>query len=104
MTPEALLYEDELEDGLRLFDETVRIKTIPSGLSYVGGDAELNLELLDRFGTRLYIDGSLTISMENGNLLENIEILVVTDTIFLSSRLEERLSERFPQSLANWKW
>ena len=83
VTPEALLYEDELEDGLRLFDETVRIKTIPSGLSYVGGDAELNLELLDRFGTRLYIDGSLTISMENGNLLENIEILVVTDTIFL---------------------
>lgn len=83
VTPEALLYEDELEDSLGLFDETVQIKTIPSGLSYVGGDAELNPELLDRFGTRLYIDGSLTISMENGNLLENVEMLVVTDTIFL---------------------
>lgn len=83
VTPEVLLYEEGIEDGLKLFDETVRIKTIPSGLSYVEGDIELNPELLDQFGTRLYVDGSLTISMENGNLLENVEMLVVTDTIFL---------------------
>ena len=83
VTPMALLRGDELEDSLKLFDETVRIKTIPSGLSYVEGDVELNPELLDRFGTRLYVDGSLTISMENGNLLENVEMLVVKDTIFL---------------------
>src|SRR5699024_9082490 len=52
VTPRALLRGDGLEDSLKLFDETVRIKTIPSGLSYVEGDVELNPELLDRFGTR----------------------------------------------------
>ena len=83
VTQGALIREEDLENALPLFDEKVLIRIQPSGFSYLEGDVELNPELLDQYGTRLFIDGSLIVPMDNGNLLEKLEMLFVTDTVFL---------------------
>ncbi len=84
----ALVCEESLEQAAPLFDESVRFTVTPAGMIYVPGGAALNTALLARYGTRLFVDGNLSIDNDDGSLAK-VEALQVQGHVRLIQALEE---------------
>lgn len=89
VTPSVLVLQEKAEAALTLFDETAKLEVIPSGYSFLSGDIRLDEGLLEQYGTRLYVKGSLTLTSECAGLLSRLEKPRVTGTVYLPESLEE---------------
>ena len=77
--------QEMLEASIGMFDENVRLQVVPAGYAYVGQDAVLDSALLQKYGTRLYIDGNLTLPQDGQIALSRIEKLTVVGKVHLSA-------------------
>ena len=79
-TPCVVMRESKVEKLAGLFDISTKINVIPEDMTFVKGDTELNDALFDKCGSRLYVDGDLTVSTEFARL-DKLEKLTVTGTL-----------------------
>lgn len=86
LTKKLVVTEEKLEDALLLVDEKAALQVIPAGYAYVSGNAELTEELLQKYGTRLYIGGDLQLVPESTELLPGLEGLEVAKDVLLTKR------------------
>ena len=70
-TKDALIAKGLAAAAVPLFDDTVNLRILPDGCAFVNDDATLGEPLLRRYGTKLYINGDLTIE-KNGEPLEAV--------------------------------
>lgn len=82
-TKHFVVCQNQIQDALSLVDETVPLSVVPEGCSYVKDSAELSEELLSKYGTNLYIDGTLTLTKDSTPLLERISYLEVAGNVEL---------------------
>ena len=80
-TPKLIVTENYVEEAISMFPEDVELLVLPEGCAYVADDAELNEGLLRRYGTKLYIGGSLNLEEESTPLIGQIEYLYVEEKI-----------------------
>ena len=64
-----------------MFDYDTEIIPAPSDCAIVGGSAKLNADLLDEYGTRLFVFGNLDARGNIADVLPQLEKLVVTGKI-----------------------
>lgn len=80
-TKELLVSESNAEFAVPMVDEKTEITVVPDGCAYVDGRAVLDEALVKRCGTKLFIDGNLTVNRDSASLLEQIEYLRVDGNI-----------------------
>ena len=68
-TPSLLVAESLAEAAVPLFDQETEITVLPDGCALVKDDADLDEELADRCGGKLYLLGSLYVAEGKGALL-----------------------------------
>lgn len=88
-TREALIAKGLAAAAIPLFDDTVNLRILPDGCAFVNDDVTLGESLLRRYGTKLYINGDLTIEKNGEPLLARIEYLVVNGDVKLPAALEQ---------------
>ncbi len=94
-----LVREDRVPQTIVMFDDNVELDVVPAGFAYVGEDVELSEALLGKYGTKLYIDGDLTLRGGSENLFDRVEKLQVNGDI----RLLKRQAEAFAKVDASYK-
>ena len=94
ITKKALIAESLLEKSLDLFDESVEIEMIPTGLVYIEGDELLNDNLIRKYGDKLYVGGGLTINLESENALNKLSKLVVKGDILIINKLMDTFYDK----------
>lgn len=99
LTKRFLVREEVVPQAIVMFDENVELYVVPADFAYVGEDAELNEALLRRYGTRLYIDGDLTLRGGSEELFDKVEKLQVNGDV----RLLKRQAEAFAKVDASYK-
>ncbi len=98
VTPMLLLADSLAETVLPCLDDKARVELLPDGCAFVDGDAVLNEGLLRRYGTRLYVNGDLTVNSESAPWLERVEYLSINgDARVVRSLMEpfRRLDARY---------
>ncbi len=92
VTKRFLVRQELISRSIALFEESVEMDVIPTGFAFVDGDTELTDALLQKHGTRLYIDGDLNLKDGSENCLERLEKLCVKGNVRLLKRQEEAFS------------
>ena len=80
-TPSLLVAESLAEAAVPLFDQETEITVLPDGCALVKDDADLDEELADRCGGKLYLLGSLYVAEGKGALLERFTFLRVAGDV-----------------------
>ncbi len=88
-TPSLLVLEEKVADAAALVDETAKLEVIPAGYSFADGDFTLDDAFLSRYGTRVYVSGSLTLTPDSEALLPRLEGLIVLDSVSLPAGLRD---------------
>ena len=88
-TPKAILAQSLVAQAAPLFWDDTDLEIVPDGTAYLKDDAELTPTLVRRKGSKLYIDGSLTLTDESAALLPQLEYCKVTGTALLPAAQEE---------------
>ena len=89
VTKRFLVREELIPQSIGMFDESVEINAVPGGFGVVEGDVELNDALVKKNGSRLYIDGNLTLKADSENCFDKVEKLYVNGDVRLLKRQEE---------------
>jgi hypothetical protein len=89
LTRRAIIAESMLAAALPMFSEQTEVTAVPDGCAYLAEDSELNRALLHRYGTRLYIDGSLTVPNDAAAELARLEYLHVGGSVHVPAALVE---------------
>ena len=92
VTKRFLVRQELISRSIALFEESVEMDVIPTGFAFVDGDTELTDALLQKHGTRLYIDGDLNLKDGSENCLERLDALCVKGNVRLLKRQEEAFS------------
>lgn len=91
ITRRAIIAEDLLEDAVHLFDDVTDIIVIPTnGYRYVPG-GNLSDLIVNKYGSKLYVDGDLIITSDSENALSKLEALRVNGSILLAEKLKDKL-------------
>ena len=80
-TPSLLVAESLAEAAVPLFDQETEITVLPDGCALVKDDADMDEELADRCGGKLYLLGSLYVAEGKGALLERFTFLRVAGDV-----------------------
>ena len=75
-----------------LFGDDTDLEIVPDGTVYLKDDAELTAALIRRKGSKLYVDGSLTLTAESAALLPQLEYCKVTGTALVPAAQEKAFS------------
>lgn len=84
VVPEILL-----EKSVTLFDESVQLVVVPADYKLVYGDVTLNETLFEKYGSKLFVYGNLTIDEEGSSVIEQIEKLIVKGCVTVKKSLLE---------------
>ena len=90
-TPQAVVTSSLLEKVIPLLSEETEISMVPDGTVYVSEELTLDQAALNRYGTKLYVDGDLI--LEQAHVLSRIEYLEVTGDIEVPEGLTGLLSK-----------
>ena len=85
-TKRFITHEDRVDECLSMFDFDTEIIPAPSDCAIVGGSAKLNTDLIDEYGTRLFIFGNLDARGNIEDVLPRLEKLVVTGKITVTRK------------------
>lgn len=89
LTQQAIVAEPLLEAALPLFGDEVKIQTVPAGCTFVNDDLTLHAAALRKYGSRLYVNGDLTLEPGSQDVLGQVEYLYVNGCVMLPASLEE---------------
>lgn len=93
LTKKLLIAEELLEASISMFDENVEITVIPAGFTFVNGDCELDEKLIRKNGSRIYVNGSLTLNEESSQLFSRIDALHIRGNVNLFEEQVEAFSQ-----------
>ena len=93
ITKKLLVAESLAEAAVPLFDEKTDIVIRPDGCAYVDDDAQLNGNLLKRYGGKLYVNGDLIVAPEAGEALDRLEYAQVNGDLLVCRSLRDRVLE-----------
>jgi len=96
-TPRVIVAESFCEAIIPLIDEKAEICVVPDGTVFIDDSAELDTGLIRRRGTKLFVNGDLTVKDAEG--LAQVEKLYVEGTV----RVIEALKEAFLNLDAEYK-
>ena len=85
-TPRVIVAESFCEDVIPLIDERAEIRVVPDGTAFIDDSAELDAMLIRRRGTKLYVNGDLTV--KDGAALTQVEKLYVESTVHVIENLK----------------
>ncbi len=80
-TKRFITHEDRVDECLSMFDYDTEIIPAPSDCAIANGSANLNVDLLDEYGTRLFVFGNLDARGNIADVISRLEKLVVTGKI-----------------------
>ncbi len=89
LTRQAIVAEPLLEAAIPLFGDEVEILPVPEGCAFVNDDLILNAAALRKCGSRLYVNGDLTLEPGSQNVLGQVAYLYVNGCVMLPVSLEE---------------
>lgn len=87
LTKQAIIAEPLLEAALPLFGDEVVITPVPEGCAFVDDDLTLDAKSMKKYGSKLYINGDLTLDAGCADALSALEFLHVTGTVTLPAGL-----------------
>lgn len=93
-TKELYVLEEKLSDCIKLFCEDTKFQVIPTGFRFVKGDMVWNREILLKYGNRLYVKGDMVLQAEDKEILQQIEGLYITGTLYLSKEQFQELNQK----------
>lgn len=93
VTKYMVVAEELLGQALLLVDESVELDVVPAGYAYVEEDAVLNEELLQKYGTALYVDGDLKLVPDSTELIARVEKLIVKEIVKLTAEQAEEFKK-----------
>ncbi|MCH5184888.1 MAG: hypothetical protein J1F64_02055 [Oscillospiraceae bacterium] len=73
--------EEKLEECISMFDENTEFMVAPAGCAVVDGSAKLNTDLINEYGTKLFIYGNLDARGDISDSVSKLERLAVTGKI-----------------------
>lgn len=88
---EVILTESKVEAMVGLIDEHADIVIVPDGTAVILDHVELSEMILKKYGTKLYIIGSLTVKEEAAALLDRLEYLNVRGSAAVSENVKMQL-------------
>lgn len=91
VTKALIVSESLAEAAVPLFDDKADIVVLPDGCAYVDDDAELNENLLKRYGGKLFISGNLTVGPDSAALLDQVSYLKIDGDLLVCRSLKERV-------------
>lgn len=83
ITPKLLIREEMLVEAISLFDEEVELTVVPQGYGFINGDTILDKTLVRKNGTKLYINGNLTLNEASTPCISELEALQVAGKVSL---------------------
>lgn len=92
-TAKLLVSEALVEAAVPLFDETADIVVLPDGCAYVDDDTVLDENLVKRYGGKLYIDGSLSITPDSASALDHASFLRVNGDLLVCRSMKDKVME-----------
>ena len=93
VTKELLVSESYAEAAVAMVDERADITILPDGCAYVDDDAVLDEDLVKRYGGKLYIDGSLSITSDSASALDQVSFLRVNGDLLVCRSMKDRVME-----------
>lgn len=88
-TRTAIIKESLVEGIVPLLDDRCHIQILSDDIAYLPKSAELTSKLIAKYGTKLYVDGDVTVKEKEA--LEKLEYLMVRGTLSLKEGWEESL-------------
>ena len=89
----ALIAESLAEAVVPMLSDDTDIVIVPDGTKFFGFDARMNRRFLKKFGTRVYINGDLTVEDDAIEVLPKIEYLYVNGDVKLPQALADAFEE-----------
>lgn len=89
VTKRFLVREELVPQAVVLVEESVELDVVPEGFAYVREEAVLNEALVNKYGTKMYIDGDLTLTDGSERCFDKIEKLVIKGDVLLLKRQSE---------------
>ncbi len=87
----ALIAESLAEAVVPMLSEDTDIRIVPDGTKFFGFDAWMNKRFLKKFGTKVYINGDLTVEEDAIDIFPEIEYLYVNGDV----KVPEALADAF---------
>ena len=85
----AVIADGYLETLIGQISETADVVIVPDGTRYVEGEQTLTDALLRRYGTKLHVDGDLTLNADSAGALEKLEYLYVNGDVSIPQSLAD---------------
>lgn len=85
-----------MAEFLPLIDEKVKLIVVQKGKEIVPDDAVLDDALIQKYGTKLFIAGDLTLTKDSSDALSKLENLTVEGTVYLLKKQLERFQTLKP--------
>ncbi|MBO5524912.1 MAG: hypothetical protein J5986_14790 [Roseburia sp.] len=89
VTKKLVVSEALVREALPLFDMDVEVTVVPEGCKYVPEDAVLEEDLLKKYGTRMFIEGDLSLGKGSEELLGQVECLRVKGDIKMTEKQKQ---------------
>ena len=80
-SPKVVVAASLCERLLPLLDDQAEIAVVEDGTAFVADDTELDDAVLRRYGTRLYVNGDLSLNQRSRDALAKLEKLYVTGAV-----------------------
>ena len=91
--PTALIAQSLAAGIVPLLTDETEIELVPDGMRLIGDDLELTSAALRRYGPKLYVLGDLTLTKESGEVLPQVEQLIVKGDVSLPKSLSEDFAQ-----------
>ncbi len=88
-TQELLVAESMVKDAISLVGEQTTLTVVPDGCVFVNGSATLDEAFVRKYGTKLYMNGELTLNEESTPYISQIEYLYVNGNVSLLPEQKE---------------
>lgn len=88
-TQELLVAERMVKDAILLIGEETKLTVVPDGCAFVNDSATLNEALVRKYGTKLYVNGDLTLNEKSTPCIPQIEYLYVNGEVGLLPEQKE---------------
>ena len=90
-TKTLIISESHAETAIPLFNDKADIVVLPDGCAYVDDNAELDENLIKRYGGKLFIGGCLSVGADSAPLLDQVSYLKVDGDLLVCKSLKDRV-------------
>ena len=89
----ALIAESLAEEVSSMLTDDTEIIVVPDGTCFVNQDVKMNKRFLKKYGSRVYINGDLTVETDAEEVLPQIEYLFVNGDVKISEEMADAFEE-----------